>query len=54
MNQISFFPSQTWNLRSSVKVEEYRKKLMEYHDELADLKSYFDSCKGEYDQATLF
>lgn len=30
-------------IRSKTKVESFRVNLMKYHDELADLKSYFDS-----------
>lgn len=41
MHGLDFYPH-GWNLRSKNKVEGFRTKLMTYHDELADLKSYFD------------
>ena len=42
------------NLRSQQKVETFRGNLMKLHDELADLKSYFDGQKGSLDDTILF
>lgn len=52
-------PMHTYNLtrcspRSIDKVSEFRSNLMKYHDEIADLKSYFDGRGTDtYDQQTL-
>lgn len=46
--------SHTPQLRSKDKVEKFRTNLMLYHDELADLKSYFDGQGNDaFDEKTV-
>ena len=42
------------DLRSQKKVEGFRSNLMKLHDDLADLKSYFDGQKDCFDEKKLF
>lgn len=41
------YSSTIWDLRSTEKINQFRSNLLTYHDELADLKSYFDGQGNE-------
>ena len=40
--------------RSLKKITGYRTKMIALHDEIADIKSYFDGCKDDPDETNLF